>query len=147
MEELKPKARAQAFSLDNFKFQMAWIADKLACLWQRYYEGASLGEKTCWAFAGSRAELYKTVPYKLKLAFPAKPNCPVNDWASKMAVGLAEDGSVCKFNIHLIKEWDEGFDIVEVERRIREHVFSSSPLFILFVNFLSCLKEITVAVC
>ena len=145
-EPLRPKARLQNFGKSENIQQMNWIAEKLACLWQQYYEVTNLGEKTCWSFAGDRGLLYKTVASRLKLAYPAKVGCPIDERKSKITFDMARDGSTTQLNLHLIREWDLGFDIVEVEKRIRKHVLSASLLFILFVSVLSYLKDFPLAV-
>ena len=145
-EPLQPKARPQNFGKSENIQQMNWIAEKLACLWQQYNINTNLGEKNCWSFAGDRGLLYKTVTSRVKLAYPAKVSCPINERKSKMTIDTGTGGMTTQLNLHLIKEWDEAFDIVEVEKRIRKHVLTASLLFIAFSSVLSYLKDFTLAV-
>jgi hypothetical protein len=129
MAEYDQKARPQTFTPDDCTMQMEWIVEKLACLWQQYYARSSLGDSSSWSYAGIRGELYKHMSSKINLAYPAKRDCPLNERTSKVTVDVSAEG-VTQLNLHLIQEWGEGFNIVKVEERIRQHVFSTSLLFI-----------------
>jgi len=107
--------------------------DNMADLYHRYYllVGDTFAPSDNWSVEDPWT--HTTVPERMKLAVPACSGAALHERRATVTYNR-EGGEINQINIFIIKEWYDSeevveFDILEVERRTRQHVNPISLLF------------------